>query len=385
MSPAADRHGSRAPLLVGVAALAIAVGGAFFDRGPFFRGCLVGYLLCLGVALGSTALLMLYHLSGGRWGYTIRRLLEAASRTLPVVAVFFIPVLLGLKELYPWARPELLRADPLLAEKRAYLNAGFFAARFAVYFAIWIALSVRLNRLSAEQDRTGDPALALKLQRVSAPGLLLYAATTFFAAVDWIMSLTPHWSSSIFGMLFMVGQGVTTMAAMLVVLRFVADREEMAEAVGPLVLRDLGNLLFMFLMLWAYMSFSQLIIIWAGNLPDEIPWYIPRLQTSWKFLSLALLLVYFAAPFALLLSRRVKQNLRVVGAVAGAVLAMRLLDLIWMVEPTFHPRGISLPWMELAVPVGLAGIWTFVFFRELEKRPLLALHDARIEGAVGHG
>lgn len=385
MSAPAGRTGSRAPLLLGAAALALGVVGAFFDRGAFFRAYLIGYLLCLAVALGSTALLMLYHLTGGRWGYTIRRLLEAASRTLPVVAVFFVPILFGLKDLYPWARPELVRANPLLAEKRAYLNVGFFIVRSIVVFGIWIALSSRLNRLSAEQDRTGDPALALRLQRVSAPGLILYGATTFFAAVDWVMSLTPLWTSSIFGMLFVVGQGVTTMAAMLVALRFFGEREELSRAVGPLVLRDLGNLLFMFLMLWAYVTFSQLIIIWAGNLPDEIPWYIPRLQTSWKFLSLALLLVYFAAPFALLLSRRVKENLRFVSTVAAAVLAMRVFDLIWLVEPTFHPRGLFVHWMDLVVPAGLAGIWTFVFCREVGKRPLLALHDARIEGAVGHG
>jgi hypothetical protein len=373
------------PALVGAAALAVCVIGAFFDREQFFRSYLIGFLLCLGAALGSLALLMLYHLVGGRWGFLIRRLLEAACRTLPLVAVLLVPLLFGLKDLFPWAQPARTAADPLLAAKSGYLNAGFFIARAILYFGIWIGLATVLNRLSEEQDRTGDPAIALKLQRVSAPGLILYAATTFFASVDWIMSLTPHWSSSIFGILFMVGQGVTTMAMVLAVLRRVAGRGPLSEEAGPLVLRDLGNLLFMFLMLWAYASFSQLIIIWSGNLPEEIPWYLSRLHTSWKFLSLAILLLYFAVPFGLLLSRRVKQSLETAAAVAGAVLFMRLVEVIWLVEPTFHPKGLFVHWMDFAAPLGLAGIWTADFFRELSRRPILALHDARVPEAARHG
>jgi hypothetical protein len=375
------------PLGIGIAGVVVCVIGAVLDPTQFFRSYLIGYVLWLGVALGCLAILMLYHMVGGRWGFLIRRILEAATRTLPLMAVLFLPIGFGVKELFVWARPEAVRADPILLAKSSYLNVPFFWIRAAILFAVWIGLAALLNRWSAEQDATDDPAIGIRLQRISAPGLILYAATTFFASVDWLMSLQPHWYSSIFGMAFMVGHGLSAMAVVLLAVRHLAHTEPFSRATSRFVFRDLGNLQFMFLMLWGYVTFSQLIIVWSGNLPEEISWYLPRLHTSWKLVSLFILLAYFAAPFLLLLSRRVKEDIRFLSRVAGWVLAMRVIDMIWLVEPVFHPGGIALPVLDFAAPIGIGGIWTAFFLRELDRRPLLAIHDPRMELAmeVRHG
>lgn len=369
----------------GAAALALGVMGAFFDPAQFFRAYLIGFILCASLALGSLAVLMLHHLAGGRWGFVLRRFVEAGARTMPLVAVMFVPVYLGRRWIYSWSRPEVWHADARLVHKHAYLNAPFFLARAAIVFGVWIALAWVLTRWSDRQDREPSPELARAIQRLSAPGLILYAATTLFAAVDWIMSVTPMWFSAIFGMLFMVSHGVTAMAFSILALRAIFGRKEVFLEVRPVVFRDLGNLLFMFLMLWAYMSFSQLIIIWSANLPEEIAWYLPRLQTSWKFVSLALLLFYFAVPFSVLLSRRVKERLPRLAKVAAVVLAMRWLDVVWLIEPSYHPGGLWISWMDLLVPAGLVAVWTAAYCSGLLARPLFALHDARVEERVEHG
>jgi hypothetical protein len=371
-------------LFVGVAALALCVFGAVFGASQFFQSYLIAYELWLGVALGSMAILMLYHLVGGMWGYAIRRPLEAASRTVPLLAVFFIPLLFGLSHLYPWARPGAM-SDELLRHKAAYLNVPFFIARAAFYFGVWIFLSWRLNRLSAEQDRADDETVALKLQKMSGPGLIAYGLTVTLAGWDWMMSLDPKWWSSIYGMGIMVGQGLSALAVMILVARRLADDQSYAEVAGRRVFHDLGNLLLMFVILWAYLAFSQFLIIWAGNLVDEIAWYLPRYKTSWEAVALLLLLFYFFAPFLLLLSRQTKRSRTMLARIAAVLIVMRLADLIWSIEPSFKPKGLSIHWMDILAPVGLGGIWFAALAAQLKKMPVLALHDARVEGAVEHG
>jgi hypothetical protein len=371
-------------LVIGVLALALCVFGALSGSSQFFQSYLIAYELCLGVALGSMAILMLYHLVGGMWGYAIRRPLEAASRTLPLLAVFFVPLLFGLSDLYPWARPGAM-SDELLRQKAAYLNVPFFIVRAAIYFAVWIFLSWRLNRLSQEQDHTDDEAVALKLQKMSGPGLIAYGLTVTFAGWDWMMSLDPKWWSSIYGMGIMVGQGLSALAVMVLVARRLADEEVYREVAGKRVFHDLGNLLLMLVILWAYMAFSQFLIIWAGNLADEIVWYVPRYKTSWEWIALSLVIFYFFAPFLLLLSRQAKRSRTMLARIAGVILVMRLADLIWSIEPSFKPKGLSIHWMDIVLPVGLGGIWFAAFAAQMKKMPVLALHDARVEGAVQHG
>jgi hypothetical protein len=352
----------------GVAAAALAAGlaGALAAPAQFFRSYLVGYLFWLGVALGSLGILMLHHLVGGRWGTAIRRPLESAAGTLPLLALLFAPLLLGLRDLYSWSRPGAL-ADELIRHKSPYLNLPFFLTRAAIYWMTWILLARVLSRWSAEEERTGNASFTARMQRLSGPGLVLFGLTVTFAGYDWVMSLEPKWSSSIFGMLILVGQGLSALAFMVIVTRKLAPWAPYTRVTSQGVFNDLGNLLLMFVMLWAYLAFSQFLVIWAGNLPEEIAWYRPRIQTSWVWIGGGLLLFYFFVPFLLLLSRRNKRSLGFLAGLAGALLAMRLLDLIWTVEPTFDRDGWTPHWMDLALPAGLGGVWLFQFLVLLQR------------------
>jgi hypothetical protein len=374
-------------LLGGLAVLAAGAVFALVDRQQVLRSYLLGYLFWLGIAVGSLAVLMLHHLAGGYWGFVIRRVLESATRTLPLMALLLVPLLFGISDLYIWARPDVVRADEALIHKSPYLNVPFFLIRAVVYFAIWYLLVTLLNRLSRNQDETGDDGVIRKFQLVSAPGLLLYGGTVTFAAVDWVMSLEPLWYSTIFGVLFMVGQGLSTLAFAIIVLRLLARYEPVSDIVKPTHFHDLGNLMFAFLMLWAYVSFSQFLIIWSGNLPEEITWYIRRMNGGWGVIAVMLVVLHFMLPFVLLLSRKVKRAAKTLGAVAIFVIVLRVVDLFWIVVPSFHNEGFHLNWLDIAMPIGIGGLWLAFFIRELKTVPPLPLRDARFTAAAGgaHG
>ncbi len=258
-------------LVLGVIALALCAGGVLMSPQPFFRAYLVAYVFWIGIPVGCLALLMLHHLVGGRWGFMIQRLLEAGVQTLPLMAWLFIPLLFGLADLYPWARPEVVAADPLLQQKAAYLNVPFFITRAAAYFAIWILLGRLLTTWSLEQDRTANDTLTQKLQRLSGPGLVLYGLTVTFSAIDWMMSLEPKWSSTIFGMIFMVSYGLAALAFAIVAAHLVRDQAPLTQVISADRFHDLGNLLLALVMFWAYLNFSQFLLIWSENLAEEIP------------------------------------------------------------------------------------------------------------------
>ena len=362
----------RGALVVGASGLAACLVGGVLSPAQLFRSWLVGYLFWIAIALGSLALLMLHHMVGGNWGYVIRRQLEAATRTLPLMAALAAPLVAGIHQIYSWSHP-----GHVSPSKSLYLNVPFFVARTAIYFAAWMTLAFFLNRMSREQDRTGDPGIARRLQLVSGPGLVVYGLTVTFASVDWVMSLEPHWFSTIYGMLFMVGQALTTLAFVIAALWLLAGREPLAGVVTPGHFHDLGNLMLAFVMLWAYLAVSQFLIIWSGNLPEEIPWYLARLRGGWQRIALVLVLFHFAAPFLLLLQRGIKKRMRAIGTLALAVLALRLVDLYWMVAPAFHPTGLRVHWLDLAAPAGIGGLWVWFFLRRLQAQPMLPLHDPR--------
>ncbi len=368
----------RCALIAGAAALACCALGAPRNPQRFLEAYLVGYLFWTGIALGCAALLMLHHLVGGGWGVAIRRLLESGTRTFPLAAVLALPVLLGLPYLYVWARPDAVTRDASLRHKQPYLNVPFFAARTAVYFAVWLALAWALNRWSAEEDRTGSPAARARLRKLSAPGLILYGFTATFASVDWVMSLEPHWYSTVYGVLFIVGQALATLAFAIAALLVVGTRPPLSETLTPQHLHDLGNLTLAFVMLWAYVAFSQFLIIWSGNLPEEIPWYLARMRGGWGVVAAGLILFHFLVPFLLLLSRQNKRRLRTLGSLAAAMLALRLVDLYWMVAPAFHRPGLAVHWMDLAAPLGVGGLWVAAFVWQLKRRPLGPAGSARM-------
>jgi hypothetical protein len=374
----------RPALFVGAAALAIGIVGAFFAPAQFFRSYLFAFLFWIGVALGCMSIAMLHHVTGGAWGLPIRRPLESGTRTLPLMLLLFLPVVFGARKIYEWADPAAVAQDPVLRHKSTYLNVPFFTGRALFYFAAWLAFAYFLNRWSLEQDRKGERSISRKLQLLSSAGLVAYGLTVTFASVDWAMSLEPHWFSTMYGVLFIAGQGLTAFAFIIVVLVLLSRTPPLDGYVAQRHFHDLGKLMLAFVMFWAYVSFSQYLIIWSGNLPEEIPWYLRRVHGGWGWVGWALILIHFLLPFLLLLPASANRNPRILGAVAGLVLAMRLVDVFWLTEPAFAEGRFRVHWMDLVLPIGIGGIWLAAFLWQLGKRPLLPLNDPEMQ-AVAHG
>jgi hypothetical protein len=380
------RLGSRSLLLGGVG-LALTALGFMTSRETFMQSYLIAFIFWMGITMGSLAVLMVQYLSGGAWGLIARRILEAATRTLPLMIVLFLPIAFQLPSLYSWARPEAL-ADPEIQKKAAYLNANFFYARAALFFVVLAVLTFTLNRWSKQQDESA-PLLPGPQDRrfrvLSGPGLVLYVLIVTFMSVDWIMSLDPHWYSTIFGILTLGGQGLATMAFTLLVLSMLSRFKPMSDIATPENFHDLGKLMFAFVMLWAYFSVSQLIIIWSANLPEEIPFYLKRFSGPWEPVSVAVLLGQFALPFALLLSRSLKRNPRAVGRVALFILLMRVVDIAWTIGPMVRPEGMGLHWLDFAAVAGMGGLWLTYFWRNLAGRALVPARDPYFKDAFAHG
>ena len=433
--PLIDKIRTRA-LLVGIVGAVLALVGLVQDRHAFDRAYLFSFVFVLGLSLGSMALLMLHRQLGGAWGFLVRRPLEAGALTLPLVFVLFIPVLVDLENIYPWVKHQPgseahsgghpaadaevhtddkakaagspvvvgpgnrtpgslgVKRDPLEADtaqlfgfKRWWLTPRNFTIRAAIYFAIWITMALILNIGSRRQDETRSVSLAYNLQSFSAPGLVLYFLTTSLALVDWGMSLEPEWYSSLYGVLLMVGQGLSTIALMIIVTSIVARRGETDGLDTHETFNDLGNLMLAFTMLWGYLSFSQYLIIWAGNLAEEIPWYEKRLSYGWANIGRALMLFHFFVPFLILLCRPIKRNLDALKWVAGLMICMRLLDVYWQITPSFNegkPKGFlaSASWLDLAVPAGVIGLWFAAFLTLLRGKTLMVVQDPELKPAL---
>lgn len=381
--PAAGRVQQRS-LIVGIAGLILCAVGAIFRPALFLQSYLFAYLFTLGLTLGCMAILMLQYLTGGDWGVVVRRILESAMRTLPWLAVGFLPIALGVRALYVWARPAQSAAEGL-DYRTEYLNVPFFIARVVVYFAVWLTMAHLLDRWSREQDRGAALGWLKRLRRLSGPGLVIYAVTITFAAYDWLMSLNPEWYSTIFGLLVIAGQALSAVAFVILVAALLSTRAPMARVIQPRHFHDLGKLLLAFVMVWAYLSFSQLLIVWSGNLPQEIAFYLPRMQSSWRWVGFLLIVFHFALPFALLLSRDLKRRAGLLAALAGLVIVMRVTDLFWLVAPEFRRQGLTVDWFDPVTVVGLGGVWLALFIRELKTRPMLPLRDPHLADALSAG
>lgn len=369
----------RLALIVGALFTAILVVGFLLDRRQFFHSYLFAYCFWAGISIGSLALLMLQHLTGGGWGLVIRRVLEASTRTLPLVAMLFVPVLLGAHQLYSWTDAHELEKHPVLVEKSRYLNLSFFTIRAAIYFAIWLVLAYFLNRWSLQQDRSADRQITKRMRVLSGPGMVLFVFTVTFASIDWFMSLDPMWSSTIYGFIFVASWSLSALAFTIAAMAALSRHEPMSNVVAQLHFHDLGKLLLALVMLWTYFAFSQFLIIWSGNLPEEIGWYLTRLHGAWGAIALAVIILHFAFPFLFLLSRSFKRNAGKLVIVAVLILVMRLVDLFWMIEPTFAGEHFHLSWMDLVAPIAIGGLWLGMFARALTTRPLIPINDPLYE------
>jgi hypothetical protein len=375
----------RNALVAGGIALLLCIVGAIKSPQIFFPSYLMGYMLVLGLALGSLGLLMLHHLTSGDWGIVIRRPLESATRTLPLLAVLFLPIVFGMKYLYAaWLDPERVHEEPLSNLQQSYLTAHGFYLRAVIYFVIWLGLMFLFNRWSREQDvNQNDRLLRRKFKLLAGPGIILYVFVMTFAAIDWVMSITPHWASTIYGFLFVAGQLISSMSMMIAVLVLLSRTAPLAGLIQPRHLHDLGKLLFAFILLWAYFSFSQLLIIWSGNQPEEITFYRSRLYGSWGVVAVIVLIFHFFIPFFILLSRDVKRRANSLPLVAIYMIVMRLVDLFWLTRPEFTPHAVP-SWIDIVVPIALIGLWLAFFAFNLQKMPLMPLGEPKLPEAIGH-
>ncbi len=366
-------------LIVGVVFSIVAVILAFKNPDEFYRAYLLGFMAWLGVALGSMAIVMIRHLTGGGWGVVIRRILGAAMRTLPLLAALFIPVILGIKKLYIWAQPLDQIADKHLREHleditKTYLTTNGFIVRAIFYLAIWNLLSFLLSHWSKQTDRPGARDNTDRFKAVSGPGLILYGFTISFAAIDWVMSLDPSWISTIFGLVILIGEVLSAMCFAVVIERILFNYKPMSEMLTPDFVHDHGKWMLAFTMVWAYFNFSQWLIIWAGNLPTEITYYIRRLNGGWGYVGLFIVIFHFAVPFAILLSRPFKRNIYKLVWLAAWMMLMRWVDLFWIIEPNFS-KTLNVTVADFVVPIAIGGFWLAYFFRNLGALPLLPVYD----------
>ncbi len=364
-----------------VALIAVAI-GAIFSPAAFYRAWLASWLFWLSIPLGSLVIVMMHYLSGGSWGIVVRRVSESAAATLPVLALGFVPVALGVSRLYEWARPDVVAGDARLAEKAVYLNVPFFVVRGVLCFAAWIALAAVLRRWSRARDLVPDP-YPRRFRLVSGPGLVVYGITITFASVDWAMSVDPHWYSTIYPMMFGVGQVLAGFAFTITIACLLHDREPYGRLVTPANLIDLGNLMLTFVVLWAYLSFSQLLLIYAGNIREEATWYLEREGPGWLGVALALIAVHFFLPFVLLLHRPVKRNPGSLATVAVVILLMRLIDDYWLVVPGI-PDAHGFHWLYLVTPLAIGGLWLAAFVWRLREAPLVPGNEPLVEEAMAH-
>jgi hypothetical protein len=375
----------RNALVAGGIALILCIFGAIKSPQVFFPSYLMAYLLVLGLALGSLGLLMLQHLTSGQWGIIIRRPLESATRTLPLLAILFLPIIFGMKYLYAaWLDPERVREEPLSAMQQGYLTAHWFYIRAIIYFVVWIGLMLIFNRWSREQDvNQSDRALRRRFKMLAGPGIILYVFVMTFAAIDWVMSISPHWASTIYGFLFVAGQLISAMSLMIAVVVLLSRTAPMEGLIQKRHIHALGKLLLAFVMLFAYFDFSQLLIIWSGNQPEEITFYRSRLYGEWGVVAVIVLVFHFFVPFFLLLSRDLKRNYRLLPKVAIWMIFIRLVDLFWMTRPEFTARAIP-SWIDFVVPIALIGLWLAFFAFNLQRLPLLPLGDPKLAEAIAH-
>ena len=386
------------PLALGVGGIALIIwaAGAYFNTEQALRSWLLGFIFWGGIGIGSLGVLMLQYLTGGAWGVVIRRIVEAGSRTLPVIFLMFIPLAIGVytHNFYEWTH--LPPSDHAIKERGIYLLPWFWIVRSLIYFTLWGVMVYLLNKWSAEQDTTNtteESRLVLeRASRFSGPTLVIYALVVTFAAVDWVMTLDPRWFSTIWGLLFVAGWALSCFCFVVALLAYLSDKSPMNGVLGKRHFHDLGKLMLALVMVWAYFNFSQFLIIWSGNLPEETGWFLTRMKGGWGYIGILLIAFHFAFPFLVLLQQDFKRKARWLATLAIFILAMRLVDMFYLIGPSYRVAAggaeqgaFIVSWMDFVAPIAIGGIWLWWFFGELLKRPLVPAKDPFFESAIEHG
>lgn len=372
----------RLSLLIGLIGLALSAIGFFTDTSQFFHSYLVAFLFWASLGLGGLFFTMLNHVTNAAWSIVLRRITESVMASLPILFILFIPLLFGIHDLYHWSHEEAVAHDPLLKSKSPYLNTGFFILRALLYFIVWILLARILYKKSLKQDHNPDQGIVNSMRTISAPGLLLFAITITFAAFDWLMSLNPHWYSTIFGLYFFSGCFLAILGFVIIFGNILRGKGVLDTSITIEHYHDLAKLLFGFIIFWGYMGFSQYFLIWYANIPEETVWYLNRWHGSWKYISLIIVLGHFLIPFLGLMTRAAKRNLAWLTLLSVWILIMHWIDLYWLVFPTHSPEGVQFSWMDLTLFVGIGGLFFWLFWRQFSAHPLVPVNDHRLPVSI---
>lgn len=370
-----------ASVVIGVLALGASAFGAFTNPPQFFFSYLFAIMFWLGLSLGCFAVTMILYLTGGRWGYPTRRFLEAGFMVMPLMLVLFIPIYFGFHHLYPWARPEEVSASKALQERHVYENWWAYIARQIFFLLVWTWMAAQLRKWSLEQDRTNDAAPTRKARLLSGPGIVIYGLLVTFASVDWIVSLEKDWYTTMFGVIIFGGQVLVAFAFSVIMLTLFRKQPPFATTVEKVHYHHLGNLLLTFVLFWTYVSFGQLLIIYSGDIPHEIKWYLHRIAGNWKAVVAAIAAFHFFFPFFLLLFRSMKRHIAAITILAAILFLAHVVDTYWLVMPSLHQHGIEVNWQDFTAPIGVGGLWMACFFWWLKSAPLLPQNDPGMQFA----
>ncbi len=366
----------------GAVGLAFCLVAYLQDSKQFFFSYLTAFSFVLSMGLGGMFFTMLHHAVAAKWSVVLRRVSETLMSLVPWMFIFFLPILLfGIHDLYPWSHVEHVAHDSILQKKVAYLNVPFWIVRSLLYFLIWTLLARFFYKTSLAQDEAFDEKRAEKMTKWAPLGLILFAFTVTFASIDWIMSLDPHWFSTMFGVYFFAGSFMSGLAFILLVVLYFRYSGALTNVISSEHLHDLGKLMFAFMAFWAYVAFSQYMLIWYGNIPEETVWYLHRSHGSWGILFLFVGLFHFVLPFLILLPREIKRNPIVLWVMAPWLIVIHWVDLYWVVMPNLHPHGIHFSWVDVAAYVALSGSFAGLFWWKMSKHAVIPIHDPNLKAS----
>ncbi|KAB2881035.1 hypothetical protein F9K33_02210 [bacterium] len=371
----------RNALIVGAAGLALSAAGYVMDSKQFFHSYLVAFTFWTSIGLGGLFFTLLNHLVGSEWSIVLRRISETIMVTLPIMLVFFVPIIFGFHDLYHWSHADVVDADPILKAKAGYLNPMFFVIRTVIYFAIWFIFGRMLYNMSIKQDG-GDQSNSERMRRISAPGMILFAFTATYAAFDWLMSLQPHWFSTIFGVWYFAGGLLTALAFINLFAQVLRKNEVLNNQITIEHYHDIGKLKFAFTIFWAYIAFSQFFLIWYANIPEETIFYLDRWEGSWQSVSLMLIYGHLMLPFLWLIPRATKRSLPAMAFIGVWLLLMHWVDLYWSVFPNLHEHGFQLSWMDLTTMLGIGGIFIWAMWVRFSKNALIPVKDPKLDKSL---